>query len=223
LVIPGVATIPTPEIAAPDFIETRYRGNDNIEGNELIRGYERQKVGQLSMTGIRVLSGTSNPVGADQIIIIVEAGLTHVIDMPSLSELQFDGGGANATHYSPGADGSGDGVMETRRTVPTMQKDGFADDFAAGYRILTRFEYNNLTDWLPVTRPLLGFFHDVKGVAPRPMQNFIEGRKQISLGSQFEFTESLSSTILYTVFAGGGHLNTLSDRDFVTLSVAYSF
>jgi hypothetical protein len=223
LVIPGVATIPTAEIAAPDFLETRYRGNRNIQPNTLIRGYEREKVGQLSLTGIRVLSGTGNPVGADQILLLVEAGFTHVLDMPGLDELQFDGGGADATHFSPGADGSGDGVQETRRTVPTMQTDGFADDFAGGYRVLARLEYNNLVEWVPVVRPLFAFFHDVKGVAPRPMQNFIEGRKQLVIGSGFEFSQKLSGQVLYTAFAGGGSLNTMSDRDFLSLYLAYSF
>jgi hypothetical protein len=224
LLIPGVATIPTAAIATPDFIETRYRGNTNIQPNTVIRGYERQKVGQLSATAIRVLSGTSNPVGADQILLLVEAGLTHVIDMPGLDELQFDGGGANATHASPGADGTGSGgVPETRRVVPTQQTDGFAEDFAWGYRVLTRLEYNEIVPFIPVIRPMLGFFHDVDGVAVGPMQNFIEDRFQLLVGSGFEFNESLSATLSYQMFWGGGHLNKLSDRDFLTMSLAYSF
>lgn len=223
LEIPGVASIPTAEIAAPDYIETRYRGNTNIQPNTIIRGYERMKVGQLSLTGIRVLSRTGNPIGADQVLILVEGGFTHVLDMPDLEELQFDGSGADNTHFSPGADGSGSDVVDTRRTVPTMQTDGFADDFSAGYRVLMRAEYNDVADWLPVVRPLLGFFHDVKGISPSPMQNFIEGRLQLSIGSSFEFNQNLSGLVLYTAFDGGGDQNKLSDRDFLSMNLAYSF
>lgn len=223
LEIPGVASIPTADIAVPDFIETRFRGNSNIQPNTIIRGYERLKVGQLSLTGIRVLSGTANPIGADQILILVEGGFTHILDMPGLDEIQFDGSGANNTHFSPGADGSGGAGVDTRRTVPTMQTDGFVDDFSAGYRVLMRAEYNELVGWIPVIRPLFGFFHDVKGIAPSPMQNFVEGRKQVSLGSGFEFNQKLSGLVLYTAFAGGGDQNKLSDRDFLSMSLAYSF
>lgn len=224
LEIPGVGTVPTPSTAAPDFLETRYRGNSNIQPNTIIHGYERLKVGQLSLTAIRVLSRTGNPFGADQVLLLVEAGFTHVIDMPGLDELQFDGGSADATHASPGADGTGSGgVPNTSRIVPTQQTDDFADDFAGGYRILARLEYNELIPYVPVIRPLFGFFHDVKGVSISPMQNFIEGRLQLVAGSGFEFTESLSAQFLYNAFAGGGDLNKLSDRDFLTMHVAYSF
>jgi hypothetical protein len=224
ILIPGVATVPTAAIAAPDFLETRYRGNSDIQPNSIIRGYERQKVGQLSLTGIRVLSGTANPFGADQILLLVEGGFTHVIDMPGLDELQFDGGGANATHASPGADGTGSGgVPDSRRIVPTQQTEGFADDFAWGYRILSRFEYNEVLPWIPVFRPLFAYFHDVKGVAVSPMQNFVEGRRQFVVGGGFEFSQRLSAQVLYQGFAGGRDLNKLSDRDFLSFHFAYAF
>jgi hypothetical protein len=224
IMIPGVATVPTAATATPNFLETRYRGNTNIQPNTIIHGYERQKVGQLSLTAIRVLSGTSNPIGADQVLLLVETGFTHVIDMPGLDELQFDGGGANATHASPGADGTGSGgVPDSRRIVPTQQTDGFADDFAWGYRVLSRAEYNDVAEWLPVVRPLFGFFHDVKGVAVSPMQNFVEGRKVLIVGSGFEFNETLSAQVTYQAFAGGRDLNKLSDRDFLSFNFAYSF
>ena len=62
IVIPGVATIPTAQSAVPNFIESRYRRNSNIQPNQLIRGWEALQVGHLSLTGIRTFS-TSNPLG----------------------------------------------------------------------------------------------------------------------------------------------------------------
>lgn len=223
IVIPGVATIPTAQSAVPNFIESRYRRNSNIQPNQLIRGWEALQVGQLSLTGIRIFS-SSNPIGADQIILITEAGFTHVMDMPGLHEMQFDGGGANATHAGPGADGSGSGgVPDTRRIAPTQQTRGFADDFAWGYRVLARLEYNDFIPGVPTWRPILAFFHDVDGVSIAPMQNFIEGRRQFVVGSQFEFSQSLSTTVLYQGFFGGGDLNKLDDRDHLSLSLVYTF
>ena len=221
LPIPGVATIPTAAITTPDYIETRYRGNPNIQPNTVIRGYERLKVGQMSITGLRVFS-SSNLFAADQILLLAEAGFTHVVDMPGLDQIQFDGGGANATHASPGADGTG-APPDSRRTVPTQQTDDFAEAFAWGYRMLARVEYNNVAEWAPVVRPLLGIFHDVKGVSVSPVQNFIEGRKQFLVGAQVEFDQKLSAQAVYQIHSGGGSMNKLSDRDHLALSVIYSF
>lgn len=223
IVIPGLATIPTAETAVPNFIESRYRNNADIQPNARIRGWERLKVGQLSLTGIRIFS-SSNPIGADQILLLTEVGLTHVIDMPGLDEAQFDGGGANATHASPGADGTGsDGVPNTSRVAPTQQTSGFAEDFAWGYRILARIEYNDVLPWVPTVRPILAFFHDVDGVSVAPMQNFIEGRRQFVVGSQFEFDQHFSASLVYQGYFGGKDLNKMDDRDHLSLSFVYSF
>lgn len=223
IVIPGIATIPTAAAAVPNFIESRFRGNSNIQPNQLIRGWEPQKVGQLSLTGIRVIS-SSNPIGADQILLITEAGFTHVVDMPDLDQMQFDGGGANATHAGPGADGTGSGgEPDTRRIAPTQQTSGFADDFAWGYRILARLEYNHLIPLVPTVRPILAFFHDVDGIAVSPMQNFVEGRRQFLIGNQFEFSQAFATTLLYQGFFGGADTNKLKDRDFLSLSLTYTF
>lgn len=221
ILIPGFATVPTAATAAPNYVESRYRGNPNILPRTVIRGYERLQVGQLALTGIRIFS-SSNLFNADQILLLVESGFTQVYNLPPLSQLQFDGGSANATHHSPGADGSG-GEPDSRRIVPTKQTDDFADDFAWGYRVLVRAEYNAVFEWAPTLRPLFAIFHDVKGVSISPMQNFIEGRKQFVAGLQFEFNQSLSAQAIYQWYTGGGPLNKLSDRDYVLASMAYNF
>src|SRR5690606_23854393 len=101
----------------PDFLSV-YRGYDNsdpgnsIQPGQLIRGYERLNVGQLDLVGIRVFSSSDIPfpLGAEQVILVVEAGFTQVMDMPGRDELQFEGFVLHKnTHASPGADGSGSG------------------------------------------------------------------------------------------------------------------
>lgn len=109
--IPATAIVlPGRRIAVPDYVETIYRDrafdpvNDPRGDNYYIPGFERVKLGQLTTTFLNTIGG-DNPLKASQIILIAEAGLTHVVDMPSLDELQFQGAETN-THISSGADGT---------------------------------------------------------------------------------------------------------------------
>ena len=226
VVVPQVATIPGARSIVPDFLSV-YRGFDNndpnndINSGQVVQGFERLKVGQLGMTGLKVIS-SSNPIAADQIILLVEAGVTHVIDMPEREELQFEGYVLHKnSHASAGADGTGsDGVADARRLNPTQQTDGFADDVAWGYRVLARFEYNDVFDGVNF-KPWLGWFHDVNGIAVGPMQNFIEGRKNFLAGTEFDLEGGWSGQLFYYGFTGDN--NVIRDRDFLTASVSYSF
>lgn len=110
--LPGAAAVVLPgrRMAAPDYVETIYRDrafdpvNDPRGANYYIPGFERVKLGQLTTTFLNTIGG-DNPLKASQIVIVAEAGLTHVVDMPSLDELQFQGAESN-THISSGADGT---------------------------------------------------------------------------------------------------------------------
>jgi hypothetical protein len=224
---------PSARHAVPDYVETLYRGNSriedgellsNVQGGQFIRGYERMKVGQFDFTALQAFS---NMLGADQIIFIGELGGTHVIGMPALEELQFEGGGLGQTHYSPGADGSGqpgpDGFDTTAMSFnPTKQHDGFADAFAWGVRFLARGEYNDVIYGWTFMPIVIGGW-DVKGTAPYPMQNFIEGRYDLIAGTEIKITPALTATVLYQWFLGGGQENTRLDRDNLAMSIAYNF
>lgn len=223
--------VPGSRSAVPDFIETRYRGN-TVQPNELVRGYERLKVGQFAMTGIRIL-GNSNPfsklIGTEQIINLIEVGFTHVVDMPELSEIQFAAGSLNDTHYSPGADGTGMGhhpdgpnVDVGAKTLnPSWAKGTYATEFSWGYRILSFFEYNDVMFGLNF-KPFLLWAHDVKGYAPSPMQNFIEGRMEWQLGTEIFYGQAFGVKLQYNGYDGTRH-NPTRDRDNVLVEVSYTF
>ena len=68
LPVPAVLTLPGAGSAFPGFL-TQYRGITEVKANQLIRGYERFKVGQIDITGIKAFS--TNPFGAGQIILIL--------------------------------------------------------------------------------------------------------------------------------------------------------
>ncbi len=226
--------LPSARHAVPDYVETIYRGHSyvdangqlqsTVQGGQFIPGYERMKVGQFDFTALQAFS---NVLGADQIIFIGEIGGTQVFGMPSKDRLQFEGGGQGQTHASPGADGTGqpgvDGVDTTNASFnPTQQKDGFADRFAWGVRTLIRGEYNDVVYGWTFMPIIIGGW-DIKGIAPYPIQNFVEGRHDLVAGTEIKFTPALTGTILYQWFLGGGQDNTRLDRDNLALSIAYNF
>ncbi len=217
--------LPSRNHAVPSYL-MQYRGWDKVEPNQLIRGYERLDVVQVDFTGIRIFGSSDNPFGADQIQLITELGMTIVPDMPDLDVLQFEGGDYNNTHYSPGADGSGglpaDGSPATMRLNPTQQRSGFADDFAAGYRFIVRFEYNQLLfDW--TFKPQIVWSHDVEGIAISPAQNFIEGTMLWQVGTDIEINARINLQLFYQGWADGGTVNGYRDKDFAGFAASYTF
>ncbi|WP_022977270.1 DUF1302 domain-containing protein [Nevskia ramosa] len=215
-------TLPASRSAVPDFL-SRYRGIE-IQPNQRINGYERFVVDQLDITGIRAIGASENPFGADQVIILTELGMTHIYGMPNRSRLQLEGGDNNGTHASPGADGTGqvNGQPDTRSLNPTQQTSGFASSFSAGYRILTRFEYNNLLAGLNF-KPAIYFGHDFYGISPLPVQNFIEGTISYAVSTEIENGGPWSGQLIYQGSTGGGTVNTQRDRDVIALQIGYTF
>lgn len=231
-----IATLPGRRTAVPDFI-SQYRGIE-INPGDYVRGYERMKVGQLGTTFIKTLGG-DNPLGATQITLLLEMGMTHVVDMPGLDQLQFNGAGTD-THISSGADGStGLNPIDVRtdpndpttnsgtqslRQNPTAHADrgGFGTDISYGYRFVTLTRYDNA--FLGINIELLNaLFHDVEGVAPGLGQNFVEGRKQILSGIRWDYLTRYTGELRYTWFTGGGNRDQNRDRDNILLYLGYQF
>jgi hypothetical protein len=106
---------------------------------------------------------------------------------------------------------------------PVTLNDGFATAFSWGYRLVVAPTYNNVfgTPWSMT--PRLAFNHDVQGVSPGPGGNFIAGRKQATVGLQFNYLAQWRLDFAYTNFFGAGINNLLGDRDFVSGSISYSF
>ena len=219
---------PSADIAVPSFLK-KYRNLGPIQPGQVIQGYERFKVGQFDLTAIKIFS--ANPFGADQIIWISEVGFTQIFGLPDLSQLQIEGGGPNATHASIGQDekfkscpaGSSPSNLDCYATLnPHRQTDGFADSFSWGLRTIIQSEYNDVVfGWS--LKPQIIAQWDVGGVAPFPIQNFVEGRKQFDFGTTVNVTQALSARVNYQIYTGGGRLNTYKDRDNMSLSFAYAF
>ncbi|MGH6628392.1 MAG: DUF1302 domain-containing protein, partial [Burkholderiales bacterium] len=155
-----VGVFPNRRLAAPDYL-TSYRGRDpsspsgRIQPGEYIQGYERFKTYNLETTFLTTIGG-DNFLNASQILVVLELGATHVVDLPDLNELQLGGPGTDS-HYSRGADstqaaGTRDSADLTNsaacgptfdacRQNPNQQTEGFATDWSYGYRFVTSIRY----------------------------------------------------------------------------------
>lgn len=211
-------TIPGEDSAVPDFL-SRYRGQ-TIRAGDLVRGYERRQVSQLSITGIRTFA--DNPLGASQIFFVLEGAALRVHDLPAQGRLYFEGAG-DRTHPSPGADGTGSaGLPDTRRINPTQMRRGFGDPLSYGYRALLRLTYDGLPGRVTLN-PTFLWLHDLHGTSPAPILNFIDGRKVLLSSLGVDVGEDWSLGLTYQVFSGGGTRHRLRDRDNVSAFVAYVF
>ncbi|MGB1580582.1 MAG: DUF1302 domain-containing protein [Nevskiales bacterium] len=213
-------TVPAARNAIPSYLEL-YRGGP-ARGGDYVPGYERMAAHQLSINALRLI-GNSNPLGADAIILMLELGAMYFPDMPDKDVLQFEGGSLQNSHYSPGADGTGlpNGEPDPRRINPSQQREGFADKFSMGYRALARLEYSDVF-WGVNVNPFAVLFHDIKGTAPIPAQNFLEDRIELVGGLEFTYGQDWSANIVYQYLDGDEHF-AIRDRDNIAIDIAYSF
>lgn len=204
--------------AALSSINPVYGPNNQI-GNYLGRlstylpGYRRMSVWQAQMTATKVLGPH---LGAQQITFLCEAGATQVPDLPGRNKLRFDGPGTFLAGSLSEMTATGSGALGA------TPAGAFADRFSWGYQLVGRLDYNNAFKGVNVS-PLLAYAHDVSGNTPLPLGNFIEGRKTLTVGSDFTFQNAWAVEARWTNFFGAGAYNLLADRDFFSLTVKYSF
>jgi len=200
-----------PLIPAP--VERFYSQMGQFGPGDNIQGWEEHKSWQAQMTTLK-LFGPNNFLRANQIAFVAEAGFNYISDLPDKDVMRYNG---------PGTDTSGSPDYFTGYfRNPITETDGFADDFSWGYRLLVRATYNDAIG--PVTvEPRLAWAHDVSGTTPGPGGSFIDGRKALTLGVGFNYLQKWIFDFSYTDYSGAGHYNLLSDRDFFSASVKYSF
>jgi hypothetical protein len=98
----------------------------------------------------------------------------------------------------------------------------FADDFSWGYQVFARFDYTNVFAGVNLS-PSIGFAHDVSGNTPAPAGNFLDGRRTLTLGLEFTYQNAWSVDLRYVNYSGASVYNLLSDRDFASCTLKYSF
>jgi hypothetical protein len=180
---------------------------------DFIKGWDEFKSWQTQTTLIKVF-GPNNPFRANAISFAAEVGWNYVPDLPAWDYLRFNG---------PGTDtGGGADFLTGDLRNPETETDGFATDSSWGYVMRARFDYNNAIGAVTIS-PRIGWAHNVSGTTPGPGGSFIEGRKTLTLGVAFNYLNEWIFDFSYTTFMGAGRYNLLTDRDFISASVRYSF
>ncbi len=181
-------------------------------------GYKKLDVTQLQSTATKLFGPT---FGADQFTMVGEAGVTYIHNMPSKSELRFDGPGTPTSGNPLHALQAGyDAAAHPGKAAEPA--DAFADDTSWGYRLVGKLDFNDAIGAVTLS-PRLAWAHDVSGTTPGPGGNFIEGRKAVTLGLGASYQATWSADLSYTNFFGAGRYNLVNDRDFVGLNIKYSF
>jgi hypothetical protein len=179
--------------------------------DEEIAGFRRFDTTQVQMTATKLWSRV---LGADQFVLVGEAGWYKVHDMPDQKTLRLEAAGT----YT-----SGNPVHTTIGVQPaTEPSSAFPTDTSWGYVLAGRFDYNNALGAVNLS-PRFSWAHDVDGISPGPGGNFIEGRKALTLGLGFQYQIDWEWDVSYTRYFGAGRYNLINDRDFLAANVKFSF
>jgi hypothetical protein len=184
-----------------------------LPGQE-IRGWERHKVSQFQTTATKVF-GPGNWFAAEQVAAVLEIGATEVWDLPNQGTLRYQCDGTDT--------GGGFDSLTGALRNPITQTEGFCTSFSWGYRVAVRADYNNVAGTPFNLSPRVAFNHDVNGITPGPGGNFLEGRTSMTVGVEANYLNKWATDLSYSRFSGAGDLNLISDRDFVSFTVKYSF
>jgi len=210
-----------------------------------VKGWREKEVSQLQMTFTKAIG---QALGADQIALVGEIGATQVWDMEDPSVLRYEGEGTD-TGGGRSLDANLLALITAYNAAPVVGSpqffallaalnnpanagalrnpytttDGFPTPFSWGYRLAARADYNSFMGTPITLSPRLAFSHDVGGISPGPGGNFLEGRKSLTVGAEANYLNKVVFDLSWTRFYGAGSLNQISDRDFASFSVKYSF
>ncbi len=213
-----------PETGEPASLLQVQREAENpgvdLRGME-VDGFDRFNVSQAQFTLIKFFDQV---MGASRLTLVSEFGATYVHDLPDLDEARYGRSGTFGIGELPGGacDGTGSTGVAMNLNTSYCTNDGFVTDFSWGYRTRLVWEYSNAFAGINLF-PQLAWSHDVKGYGPQPGGAFSEGQKAIGVSLQGVYQNKITGNIGYTNFFGGKPYNELTDRDFVSASVSYSF
>jgi len=211
---------------APPAYQFRSQLGQAAFGQE-IRGWREHAMTQVQMTFTKVFGQV---LGADQIALVGEVGAT---DVDLNSSLRYEGEGTDTGGGCSIADvpvfiGTNAAAVFNPALAgcarnPQTLNGGFPTDFSWGYRLAVRADYNSFAGTPFTFSPRVAFNHDVQGITPGPGGNFLEGRRSLTLGGEFNYLNTWIFDIAWTSFSGGEPYNQIADRDFASASVRYSF
>lgn len=188
-----------------------------LEPGVSVSGNDRFNVSQAQFTLIKFFDQV---MGASRLSLISEFGATYIHDLPGYDQARYGRSGTFGVGPVPTA--GGDACPQLNINSNYCENEGFTTDFSWGYRARLVWDYPNALAGVNLS-PQLAWSHDVEGYSPQPGGAFNEGSKAIGLSLQAVYQNKITGNIGYTNFFGGKPYNELTDRDFVSASVSYSF
>lgn len=161
-------------------------------------GYRRKEVTQVQSTLTHFFDQV---LGAERLTVVGEAAVVRVGGLEPRSQLRY---GRDSVYGQYGFGGD---------------TGGFVTSMSWGYRARAILDYANVIGGINL-KPNLSWSHDVSGYGPNGLFN--QGAKAVSLGVDADYRNTYTASLSYTDFFGG-HYNTLTDRDFLALSVGVNF
>ncbi len=113
-------------------------------------------------------------------------------------------------------------IENAGRTSATFEDDYYPTSGSWGYKMRFTGDYPNVFAGVNL-RPTISFSHDVYGVSPGPITNFLRNRKALGLSMEAEYLNTYTLNVGYTDFYGAEPYNQLADRDFYSLSLSAAF
>jgi hypothetical protein len=214
----GAQGIPMPATCTPALPTLTRCGQLGAFGvDEEVPGWGLFDVWQGQVTATKAFPPM---LGASQLVAVLEAGMTHVDNMPE----KESGGpaGLGLRFNGPGTSVSGNVPLAGRHFGEVEPLNRFADADSWGYRAALRLDYLGLIGAWNFS-PRFVWAHDVNGTTPGPGGNFVEDRYGATLGVLASYQSKFEIDMSYTVFGGAGRYNELTDRDFFAATVKYSF
>ena len=167
-----------------------------------VTGVSRHNVSQVQATATKVFGPA---LGADALVFVTEAAMMQVHDM------------ADEPLESPARTRR---LFDDEEAAAKADADADADASSWGYRVAARLDYSNAIGAVNL-HPYVQWGHDVAGNSPAPSGPFVEGRTSLTLGVGADYLSRWEANASFTTY--GGLANELYDRDFVSVSVKYSF
>lgn len=172
------------------------------------KGYNRKEITQLQTTFTHFFDQV---LGASRATVVGEVGFTHVGGLESKDKLRYG--------RDPIFGVKGSLIDAAGASLAKYGDHGFVTKNSWGYRVRGILDYSDAFAGINL-HPNMAFSHDVDGYGPNGQFN--EGAKAISFGLDADYQNTYTASLSYTNFFDGRY-NTLTDRDFVSMSVGVNF
>ncbi|MGV8996605.1 MAG: DUF1302 domain-containing protein [Parvibaculaceae bacterium] len=188
----------------------------------LIPGYKRTKALVAQAYTLSTFTPSNffvKTAGADLWIVVANAGLQY---LPDSEGNRYAIPRSGESHPNAGmAAVLGDACIGQGTCSIAPQ---YATSFSWGYRLLTMLQYNSFLGTPYTVSPRVYFAHDVKGYSAGPIgPGFVEGVKTVGLGVDLDYKSAYKVSVDYTKSFGAEYRNAMSDKDFASVSVSYTF